>query len=92
MAARAGGVGQAAVQLARAVGAEVIATASEKKWDHLRRQGVDHVLDSRTLDYASKILELTRGEGVDVVLNSLNGEHIRNSLSVLKKNGRFVEP
>jgi myxalamid-type polyketide synthase MxaB len=89
--AAAGGVGQAAVQLAQLVGAEVFATASPGKWDVLKSQGVLHVLNSRTLDFAPEIMRLTGGAGVDVVLNSLTGEAIERSFAVLKKGGRFVE-
>jgi acyl transferase domain-containing protein/acyl carrier protein len=89
--AAAGGVGQAAVRYAQAVGAEIFATASPAKWEFLRSQGIRHVMHSRTLDFADQIRELTGGEGVDVVLNSLNGEFIPKSLSALKPGGRFVE-
>jgi myxalamid-type polyketide synthase MxaB len=87
----AGGVGQAAVQIAQAVGAEIFATASPGKWEHLKGQGVRHVMNSRTLDFADEIMRLTGGEGVDVVLNSLTGLAIDKSFDVLKKGGRFVE-
>src|SRR6516164_8860388 len=87
----AGGVGQAAVQLAQLVGAEIFATASPGKWEFLKAQGVRHVLNSRTLDFAEEILRLTDGAGVDVVLNSLSGEASAKSLAVLKRGGRFVE-
>jgi acyl transferase domain-containing protein/NADPH:quinone reductase-like Zn-dependent oxidoreductase/aryl carrier-like protein len=89
--AAAGGVGQAAVQLALRAGAVVFATASAGKWDALRAMGVAHVMSSRTLDFAEQVLELTGGEGVDVVLNSLNGEFIPASLGALRRGGRFVE-
>jgi myxalamid-type polyketide synthase MxaB len=89
--AAAGGVGQAAVQLARRAGAEVFATASPGKWDALREMGVAHVMNSRTLDFADQVLEATGGEGVDVVLNSLNGDFIPASLRALRRGGRFVE-
>jgi myxalamid-type polyketide synthase MxaB len=89
--AAAGGVGQAAVQVARAVGAEVFATANPGKWDFLRRQGISHVLNSRTLNFADEIMRLTGGSGVDVVLNSLTGDVIGKSLDVLRQRGRFVE-
>jgi myxalamid-type polyketide synthase MxaB len=89
--AAAGGVGQAAVQLARLVGAEIFATASPGKWDFLRSQGIRHVLNSRTLDFAGEIVRLTGGAGVDVVLNSLTGEAIGKSFDVLRQGGRFVE-
>lgn len=88
----AGGVGIAAVQLARYLGAEVFATAgSSEKRDFVDLLGVDHVLDSRSLAFADEILTLTYGEGVDVVLNSLAGEAIRRNLRVLKPFGRFLE-
>jgi len=88
----AGGVGIAAVQLARHLGAEVFATAgSEEKRDFVKLLGADHVFDSRSLAFADQILALTDGEGVDVVLNSLAGEAIRRNLRVLKPFGRFLE-
>jgi myxalamid-type polyketide synthase MxaB len=89
--AAAGGVGQAAVQLAQAVGAEIFATASPGKWDLLKSQGIRHVMNSRTLDFADEILRLTEGKGVDVVLNSLTGDAVNRSFAVLKQGGRFVE-
>ncbi|EDX86329.1 KR domain family [Synechococcus sp. PCC 7335] len=89
--AAAGGVGQAAVQVAQRAGAEIFATASPSKWDFLKEQGIAHVMNSRSLDFADEILEITAGKGVDVVLNSLNGEFIDKSFEVLAKNGRFVE-
>lgn len=88
----AGGVGIAAVQLARHLGAEIFATAgTHEKREFVRLLGADHVLDSRTLSYADQIMQLTGGEGVDVVLNSLAGEAIRRNLRVLKPFGRFLE-
>jgi malonyl CoA-acyl carrier protein transacylase len=89
--AAAGGVGQAAVQLAQQAGAEVFATASPGKWDFLKSMGVTHVMNSRTLEFAEQILELTNGQGVDVVFNSLNGEFITKSFDVLAPHGRFIE-
>ncbi|MFN6445250.1 MAG: SDR family NAD(P)-dependent oxidoreductase [Nostoc sp. DedSLP05] len=89
--AAAGGVGQAAVQLAQRVGAEILATASPSKWEHLRATGVQQVMNSRSLEFAEQIPEITSGQGVDVVLNSLNGEYIPKSLQVLSDRGRFVE-
>ncbi|MGB5711648.1 MAG: SDR family NAD(P)-dependent oxidoreductase, partial [Waterburya sp.] len=87
----AGGVGQAAVQLAQQAGAEVFATASSGKWDWLKSMGVQQVMNSRTLDFAEEILNLTQGQGVDIVLNSLNGEFIPKSLDTLSQDGRFIE-
>lgn len=88
----AGGVGLAALQYARHVGARVVATAgSPAKRTLLEQLGTDHVLDSRSLGFADRVLELTGGEGVDVVLNSLAGEAMARSLLVLRAGGRFVE-
>ncbi|HEY1794715.1 MAG TPA: SDR family NAD(P)-dependent oxidoreductase [Stellaceae bacterium] len=90
--AAAGGVGLAAIQVARHKGAIVIATAgSSAKRAFLRRAGADHVLDSRDLGFADAIRALTGGAGVDVVLNSLSGEAMENSIAVLKPFGRFLE-
>ncbi|MDE2719062.1 SDR family NAD(P)-dependent oxidoreductase [Candidatus Palauibacter polyketidifaciens] len=87
-----GGVGLAAIQLARAAGADVFATASVAKQPWLRSLGVDHVFDSRQTDFGEEILDATGGEGVHVVLNSLTGEgFIEASLSCLGTRGRFVE-
>jgi thioester reductase-like protein len=90
--AGAGGVGQAAIQLAQRAGAEVFTTAgSPQKRDFLRSLGARHVMDSRSLDFADEVREKTRGEGVDVVLNSLMGEAASRSLSILRPGGRFLE-
>ena len=89
--AAAGGVGQAAVQVAQRAGAEIFATASPSKWHVLQKQGIAHIMNSRNLDFAAEILEITAGKGVDIVLNSLNGEFIDKSFEVLAENGRFVE-
>lgn len=89
--AAAGGVGQAAVQLARQAGAEVFATASPGKWEFLKSLGVEHVMNSRTLEFADQILAATGGRGVDIVLNSLTGQHIPKSLAALAQGGRYVE-
>jgi len=90
--AAAGGVGLAAVQLALRAGAEVFATAgSPEKRAHLKSMRVPHILDSRSLAFADEITKITGGAGVDVVLNSLPGEYITRSLSILAAHGRFVE-
>ncbi|MFG3509161.1 SDR family NAD(P)-dependent oxidoreductase [Streptomyces sp. NPDC047821] len=87
-----GGTGLAAVNLARAYGAEVLATAgSEAKRAYLRGLGIAQVMDSRTLDFAERVRELTAGRGVDVVLNSLTGPAQSAGLDLLARRGRFVE-
>lgn len=87
----AGGVGQAAVQLAQRTGAEIFGTASPGKWAFLKDKGVQHVMNSRTLDFADDILYQTQGQGVDIVLNSLNKAFIDKSFDALAPNGRFLE-
>ncbi|OBH75549.1 polyketide synthase [Mycobacterium scrofulaceum] len=91
--AGAGGVGMAAVQLARHWGAEVFATASHGKWDTLRAMGLDdeHIADSRSLDFEDQFRTATGGAGMDVVLNSLAGEFTDASLRLLGPGGRFIE-
>ncbi|BBC31256.1 hypothetical protein SGFS_025500 [Streptomyces graminofaciens] len=91
--AAAGGVGMAAVQVARHLGAEVFGTASLGKWDTLREQGLDddHIANSRDLDFENRVLKVTDGRGVDVVLDSLSGEFVDASLRTLAAGGRFVE-
>ena len=89
--AGAGGVGQAAIQLCRRIGATVFATASAAKTDFVKSHGVSLVMNSRDVSFREAILEATGGRGVDVVLNSLNGDFIRASLDVLTRGGRFVE-
>ncbi len=90
--AAAGGVGQAAVQIAHALGAEVHATAHPDKWPLLRRLGVRHLYHSRNLDFAAEVRTATHGQGVDVVLNSLTGPgFIAASLDLLRTGGRFIE-
>jgi acyl transferase domain-containing protein/thioesterase domain-containing protein/acyl carrier protein len=90
--AASGGVGLAAVEIARSLGLEIFATAgSPEKREFLRSLGIQHVFDSRQLDFAEGVLEATGGQGVDAVLNSLTGEFIPKSLSVLREGGRFLE-
>ncbi|WP_051342532.1 type I polyketide synthase [Pseudonocardia spinosispora] len=85
-----GGVGLAAITIARLLGAEVLATAgSERKRAYLRELGVEHVMDSRTLDFVEQTRALTGG--VDVLLNSVSGDGLTAGLDVLAIGGRFVE-
>jgi acyl transferase domain-containing protein/acyl carrier protein len=88
----AGGVGIAAIQLARHLGAEVFATAgSREKREFVRLLGADHVFDSRSLAFADEIRERTQGAGIDIVLNSLAGEAMVRSIDTLRPFGRFLE-
>ncbi|MGQ5668619.1 SDR family NAD(P)-dependent oxidoreductase, partial [Streptomyces sp. ECR2.10] len=88
-----GGVGMAAVQLARHLGAEVFATAAPAKWPTLRAMGLDddHIASSRDTGFEEKFRTVTGGRGVDVVLNSLARELVDASLRLLPSGGRFVE-
>ncbi|PWY90345.1 polyketide synthase [Aspergillus sclerotioniger CBS 115572] len=91
----AGGVGQAAIMMAKALNAEIFATVgSQEKRDHLQQAYSipdDHIFNSRDLTFASGIDRLTNGRGVDVVLNSLAGEGLRQSWLRVAPFGRFVE-
>lgn len=87
----AGGVGLAAIQVARRNGARIIATAgSDEKRNFLRRLGADVVLDTRSLDFVDEVREITK-DGVSIVLNSLAGEAMERSLELLRPFGRFIE-
>ena len=87
-----GGVGHAAIAIARAAGCEIFATAgSDERRQVLRDMGIEHVYDSRSLDFADEIRRDTGGYGVDVVLNSLPGAAQRAGLELLAFGGRFVE-
>ncbi|BCI53466.1 phthiocerol/phenolphthiocerol synthesis polyketide synthase type I PpsC [Mycolicibacterium litorale] len=87
-----GGVGLAAVAVAKMVGARVYATAgTEAKRHLLSTLGAEYVGDSRSVDFADEVLEVTDGVGVDVILNSLAGEAITRGVQILAPGGRFVE-
>jgi acyl transferase domain-containing protein/thioesterase domain-containing protein/acyl carrier protein len=87
-----GGVGLAAIQIAQLAGAEIFATAgSEEKRAFLRGLGIRHVMDSRTTAFAEEIRCITKGAGVNLVLNSLAGDAIAKGLSILAPGGRFLE-
>lgn len=88
----AGGVGLAAIEIAKNLGAKVVTTAgSPEKRDYLRKLGVELVCDSRTLAFYDEIMEHTGGRGVEVVLNSVAGDAMRASFQLLTHDGRFVE-
>jgi phthiocerol/phenolphthiocerol synthesis type-I polyketide synthase C len=88
----AGGVGIAAIQLAKHLGAEIFATAgSDAKRDFVRLLGADHVFDSRSNAFADEVMRASGGAGVDVVLNSLAGDAIARNLRLLRPFGRMLE-
>ncbi|MFD9066999.1 beta-ketoacyl synthase N-terminal-like domain-containing protein, partial [Kitasatospora purpeofusca] len=88
-----GGVGLAALAVARRCGARVFATAGTAAKRRFLREldGVELVMDSRSTDFAAEVAAATGGRGVDVVLNSLTGEALRLGLGLLAPGGRFVE-
>ena len=87
-----GGVGQAAIAIARHAGAEIFATAgSPQRRTLLREMGIEHVYDSRTTEFADQIRRDTDGYGVDIVLNSLTGAAQRAGLESLAFGGCFIE-
>lgn len=89
--AAAGGVGQAAIQLLRQTGCRVLATASPNKHGLVASLGAEVIGNSRTADFAAGVRATTGGEGVDVVLNTLSGDTVKESFAALKPGGRFVE-
>jgi len=87
-----GGVGQAAIQVAKRLGANILATAgSDEKRELIKSMGVDAVYDSRSLDFVDEVLLATKGRGVDVALNFLSGDSQESTLSVMAPFGRMVE-
>ncbi|MCV7028980.1 sulfolipid-1 biosynthesis phthioceranic/hydroxyphthioceranic acid synthase [Mycobacterium sherrisii] len=87
-----GGVGQAAIAIARRAGADVFATAgSPERRELLQRMGIEHVYDSRSTAFAEQIRRDTDGYGVDIVLNSLTGAAQQAGIELLAYGGRFVE-
>ena len=89
--AAAGGVGTAAIQLAREAGAEVFGTAStDVKLDRIDALGCDHCINYEETPFVEAIEQLTDGEGVDLVLDGVGGEVHHNSLRVLAPFGRLV--
>ncbi len=84
-----GGVGNAAIQLATHIGARIIGTASEGKHDALREAGVTDLIDYRTEDFEERVLELTDGRGVELILDAVGGESFKKGLRILAPTGRL---
>ena len=86
-----GGVGSAAVQLARARGLRIIGTAgTDRGQDLIRQLGAHHALNHRAPDYLDQIMKLSGGRGVDVVVEMLANVNLAKDLTILAKNGRVV--
>ena len=86
----AGGVGIAATQVARGIGAEIFGTASITKHPAIRDQGVDHPIDYRNHDFLEEVMRITNGEGVDVVMDAIGPSSFRKSYRSLRQGGRLV--
>ncbi|KAL8808019.1 MAG: hypothetical protein Q9182_000297 [Xanthomendoza sp. 2 TL-2023] len=91
----AGGLGQAMIQIAQHVGAEVFVTVSttEKRKLLMKRYGIEdeHVFSSRDFDFTEGIKHITHGQGVDVIVNTLSGEALRQTWTCIAPFGRFVQ-
>ncbi len=89
--AGASGVGTAAIQICRAVGARVIVTASAGKLDACRSLGADLAIDYATQDFVAECAAFTGGSGVDVVLDVIGGEYVDRNIAALRTGGRIVQ-
>lgn len=88
----AGGVGLSAIQIAQWKGAEIFATVgNETKRDYLKSMGIEHILNSRSLEFTEYISKATNNKGVDVVLNAMTGDALVESFELLAPYGRFIE-
>jgi NADPH:quinone reductase-like Zn-dependent oxidoreductase len=88
--AAAGGVGIAATQVAKGIGAEIFGTSSASKHDAIREQGVDHPIDYRTRDFEEEVRRITDGEGVDVIMDALGPTSFRKDYRLLRQGGRLI--
>ncbi|RMF30179.1 MAG: NAD(P)H-quinone oxidoreductase, partial [Bacteroidetes bacterium] len=84
------GVGTAAIQLARGLGARVYVTASEPKHPLCLELGADHAIDYRSEDFAAEIRRLTKGRGVQVILDFIGAAYLKQNLEALALDGRLV--
>jgi NADPH:quinone reductase-like Zn-dependent oxidoreductase len=88
--AAAGGVGIAATQIARGIGAEIYGTASASKHEAIRTQGVDHPIDYRSADFETAVRELTAREGIDLAIDAIGPSSFRKDYRLLRPGGRLV--
>ena len=85
------GIGVTAIQMAKAMGSTVIATAgSDAKCEAVRALGADHAINYKTQDFEAEVLRLTDGRGVDVVLDMVAGDYVARELNCLAEDGRLV--
>lgn len=86
----AGGVGTAAIQIARNADAEIFGTASAAKHQAIKAQGVHHAIDYRSQDFKAEVRRLTDGEGVDIVMDALGPTSFRKDYRILRPGGRLI--
>jgi NADPH:quinone reductase-like Zn-dependent oxidoreductase len=84
-----GGVGLAALDIAKHIGAVTYGTASPAKHDFLKQRGLDHAIDYRTQDWLPVLKELTEGRGVELVIDPIGGAHWKKSYNALRHTGRL---
>ena len=84
-----GGVGIAATQIAKHIGAKVIGTASAAKHGELRGLGVDHLIDYRTEDFEARVRQITGGRGVELILDAVGGDSLKKGYRLLAPTGRL---
>lgn len=84
-----GGVGLAALDIAKKIGAKTFGTASPGKHEFLRERGLDHPIDYRGKDWLPVLLEMTDGRGVDLVIDPIGGKHWKKSYAALRHTGRL---
>jgi len=89
--AGASGVGTAAIEIAKAMGARIIVTASAGKHDTCRSLGADVVVDYKADDFVAAVAEATNGAGVDVVLDVIGGDYLPRNISCLRIGGRVIQ-
>lgn len=84
-----GGVGLAALDIAKHIGAATYGTASAHKHDFLKQRGLDHAIDYRRKDWAEELKKLTQGRGVELIIDPFGGRHLKKSYLALRKTGRL---
>ena len=85
-----GGVGIAALQIAQQLGVKIIGTCSGWKHDQIHEMGVEHVIDYSSENFKDRVLEITGGNGADVIIDSLGGKALKDSFGCLAEFGRLI--
>ena len=84
-----GGVGLAALDIAKKIGAVTYGTASPSKHTFLAERGLDHAIDYRKQDWQPQLMQLTNGRGVDLIIDPIGGAHFKKSYNALRHTGRL---